>query len=98
MEKWDDLKPDMKFLKFRLEAFRLSIVRDRDPDQSDLQKRMELELELLQLHTQEKLIDTMEKSIKSQDNFSKTANFIGFAAIILAAAQIFIALILATRA
>lgn len=98
MEKWDDLKPDMRFLKNRLEAFRLSIARDRDPELYDLHKRMELELELLQLDTQERLIETMDRSIKSQDTFSKTANFIGLAAIILAAAQIFFALVLSTRA
>ena len=37
------------------------------------------------------LKETMERSIKSQDNFAESANFIGLAAIILTAAQIFIA-------
>ena len=97
MEKWDDLKPDMRFLKHRLEEYRLAIARDRTPLREELEKRMELELELLQFQTQEKLIETMERSINSQDAFSKNANFIGVAAIIVAAVQVFLALVLAAR-
>lgn len=100
MEKWDDLKPDIRFLKNKLSTFRLLIARDRSGgadfdysiDETDILKRMEFEFLLLQLQTQERLMETMERSIKSQDNFSKTANFIGVAAITLAAVQILFAL------
>jgi len=92
--------------KNKLEAFRLTISRygaygadfSTNVDETDILKRMEFEFLLLQFQTQEMLIETMERSIKSQDDFSKTANFIGFAAIIVAAAQIFIALVLSARA
>ena len=91
MEKWDDLKPDIKYLKNRLQTFRLNIARgqrDRiDPFDPRL-KRLEYELALLSYQTQEKLIETIEKSIVSQDKFSRNANFLAFSALILVAVDI----------
>jgi hypothetical protein len=89
MEKWDDLKPDMRFLKNRLETFRLRIARGQDTDPSDPRlKRLEYELTLLSFQTQVRLIETIEKSIVSQDKFSKNANFLAFSALILVAVDI----------
>ncbi len=102
LEKWDDLKPDIQFLKNKLSTYRLLIERQGQQratrfdgylvDTDDIQKRMEFEFILLQFQSQERLIETLEKSIKAQDKFSKSANLVAIAAIIIAAVQVFIAL------
>ncbi len=95
MARWDDLKPDTDFLKRRLSSLRLEIERymvDASVLESPILKRMEFEFLLMQVQTQEGLIDILERSIVSQDKFSKTANFLAFSALILAAVEILVAI------
>jgi len=86
-----ELEPDLEFIDNYLQVLReqKGVVYGKDL----LLKRMDYELSLLNNVTQLKLMDTMERSIKSQDNFSKTANTLAIVAIIITFVLGFIAII-----
>ncbi len=91
MSEKEQLKPDRNWLKSRIHSMRTATI-----EYQVAESRVSAELTLFYVETQEKLIDTLERSIESQDRFSKNANFLAWGAFVFAGVQIIVALMLRT--
>ena len=101
--KKEEFIPDFETLKRLIPRFRnmhdwhtgQSIVSSGHGSTADrISDRVNFELTLLRYQTQERLIDTLERSIESQDKLAKAGNFLAMVAIVFAAIEIIVEIII----
>ncbi len=85
MAEFKIIKPDYKFMKRLIKSYR-SETTINYPGTDE--KRMEYEISLLNYVTQNKLIETIEKSIKSQDRLANTQILLALVGAVIALFQL----------
>ncbi len=83
MSEKEELKPDRDWLKAQLHSFKTSTISYGGDN-----RRLNTELTLLSVETQETLQETLERSIVSQDRLANTQNVLTVVGVVIALLQL----------